>query len=149
MLGLTGSGKSTYSKKLAEQLSIRRFDFDLEYAKFGGNLEDHRWDESIALNTYELMTQWMQECIKQNESVILDYCPWSKDERSKYRQLIESLGATCRIYYFDVEPNEIWKRLNKRNISENDSQYVTREMLDDFVLRFDAPVDEDVVLIKV
>jgi len=148
MLGLTGSGKSTYSKKLADELGIERFAFDSEYAKLGGNLKDHRWDESIAAKTYDLMKSWMVERLNQKKSVILDYCPWLKKDRTTFLDLIESLGATGHIFYLDVDPEELWKRLSERNETQGDSQYVSREMLDDFMKRFDAPINEDVEIVR-
>lgn len=147
MLGLTGSGKSTYSKSLADKLGVERFAFDIEYAKLGGNLRDHRWDEDVAAKAYDLMKSWMIERLNQNKSVVLDYCPWLKEDRAAFLKLIDSLGAKSHVFYFDVDPEELWRRLSKRNETPGYSQYVTREMLDDFMKRFDAPVGEDVEVV--
>jgi predicted kinase len=144
MLGLTGSGKSTFSKQLAKELGLERFAFDAEYERLGGNLRDHRWDRSIEDKTFNVMRHWMTERLKRGESVILDYCPWLKKDRAEFIKLITSLGATSHIYYFEVDHEEIWKRLSRRNETQDDSQYVTKEMLNDFIKRFEAPTDENV-----
>ena len=38
MLGLPGSGKTTFSKKLQTELELERFSVDEEYSRLGGDL---------------------------------------------------------------------------------------------------------------
>jgi predicted kinase len=148
MLGLTGSGKSTFSKKLTRELGIERFAFDSEYERLGGDLSDHRWNKDVEEKTFNVMKHWMTQQLKENRSIILDYCPWVRSDRDSFRTLIESLGGQPHIYYFDVAPSELWSRLSKRNKTDKESQYVTKDMLNDFIKRFEPPSSEEFELVK-
>ncbi len=142
MLGLPGSGKTTCSKKLVQELGIARFSLDEEYSKLGGDLNSPKWNEEIALEANELIKSHIKELVGLNESVILDFCPWREAERSLYRDYIESIGAECRVYYFDVPIEELNRRLEIRNTSPgSDNHVITSDMLDDFAKRFDQPLD--------
>lgn len=97
----------------------------------------------------EAIKQKMLGQFASGKSVILDFCPWNCEERTAYREFIESNGATCHIYYFDVPKDELLARLDLRN-QENDTaiQFMTPQMLEDFYKRFEAPKNEDVEVIK-
>lgn len=147
MLGLPGSGKTTYSKKLQQELGITRLAVDEEYSMLGGDLSK-TWDKEIALKAGTFIKIRTAELVAQNKSVILDLCPWIKSERDKYREHIESQGARCHIYYFEVDKQELLRRLAIRNESGNDYYIVSRKELDDFIQEFDAPYNEEVEVLK-
>lgn len=148
MLGLPGSGKTTYSKQLQRELGITRLSLDEEYSKLGGNLHNHKWNEKLAEEANESIRSKVQETISRKESVILDFCPWTKSERFAYRDFIESTSANCHIYYFDVPIEELKRRLSKRNENlGSDEHVVTPDMLDAFIKRFDPPNNERYELI--
>lgn len=149
MLGLPGSGKTTYSKKLEGQLGVTRFSLDEEYSKLGGDLNSHKWNEQIAEEASTLIKSRVKELVGGNESVILDFCPWKREERSRYRDFVESLGANCHIYYFEVPMAELNQRLLNRNSNPTeDDHIVTPDMMDAFLKRFDPPTREKYELVQ-
>jgi hypothetical protein len=149
MLGLPGSGKTTYSKKLQEDLGIQRFSIDVEYFDMVGNNQNEHRDFVIEKQISLGIKKKVSEILKSGQSVILDYCPWTKSERDKYRKFIEECGAECRIIYFDVPEEELLKRHRNRNkLNSNDYQYMTPEMLKDFYIRFEPPHDEKIEIIN-
>lgn len=149
MLGLPGSGKTTYSKQLKSMLSIPRLSLDEEYSKLGGDLHSHKWNEQIADKASMLIKSRIKKLIESNESVILDFCPWKKGERSQYRDFVESIGANCHIYYFDTSITELNQRLLTRNGSlDTDIHIVTPDMMAAFIKRFDPPADEQYELVQ-
>jgi predicted kinase len=143
MLGLPGSGKTTFSKKLAQTMQLPRFSLDEEYARLGGDLTSHHWNTEIEAAANEHIKSHIKESIRRNKSAILDFCPWKREERVAYRQLIESYGALSHVYYFDVSLDELSRRLVARNNnSSSNTHIVTPDMLEAFTLRFDPPLNE-------
>jgi len=148
MLGITGSGKTTFAHELSAELGIEVLSLDQEYSHLGGNLKSHEWNEEAAFKAGEQVKDKLGESIEKGQSVILDFCPWNKEGRNSYRDLVTSLGAACHIYYFDIPKQTLLKRLTGRNASANNEQVVTESMLDNFFERFEPPINEDVELIK-
>jgi predicted kinase len=143
MLGLTGSGKTTFARDLREKLLLDVLSLDAEYERQGGKLNNPKWDVAAASRAEEVINAKVREYVQSGESVILDFCFWLREGRMQYREFIKSIGAKCHVYYFELPIEELWKRLESRS----DGQVVTREMLDDFVRRFQLPVDEKVELV--
>lgn len=143
MLGVTGSGKTTFAYTLGKEHHIDVLSLDKEYEQQGGNLRDHRWNHEAATAAGNIIKQKVREYITSNQSVVLDFCPWTKNERLEYRQFIEGLGATCVIYYFDVSFEELLKRLTARK----DGQIVTSDMLTDFFDKFEPPTSDEEFII--
>jgi adenylate kinase family enzyme len=149
MLGPPGSGKTTFSKQLAKKLSTPRYSLDEEYFELVRNTEQKYRDFDIEKQVGEEIKTKLLGHINSGNSVVLDFCPWKYEERIQYKEFIESNGANCHIYYFDVPENELLNRLTERN-QQNDpsAQFMTPEMLVDFSKRFDLPKNEDVEIIK-
>jgi predicted kinase len=148
MLGLPGSGKTTFSKKLQQDLNIPRLSLDEEYSKLGGDLDSPKWNTDIETEANETIRRQMKEIIQRGDSVILDFCPWKKEDRHKYREYIKSIGAVDHVYYLDIPSEELKRRLEVRNDNpSNDTHIVTVDMLDAFTTRFDPPYQEDFELI--
>jgi predicted kinase len=147
MLGVPGSGKTTFSKQLQAQLDLPRFSVDEEYSKLGGDLRDHRWNKELAEQAGQYIRQRTKEYVAEGQSVILDLCPWVRVRRDEYRKYIDSIGASCHIYYFEVDKEELLRRLDKRNKSGEGYHIVSPDMLDAFIEEFDEPMNEDVELV--
>ena len=147
MLGVPGSGKTTFSKQLQSRLELPRFAIDEEYSKLGGDLHDHRWNKDLAEQAGEHIKQQTKKLVAEGQSVILDLCPWIKARRDEYRKYVDSIGASCHIYYFEVDKEELLRRLDKRNESSEDYHIVSPDMLDAFISEFDKPINEDVELV--
>jgi predicted kinase len=143
MLGLPGSGKTTFSRELERKLHVSRLSLDEEYARFGGDLTSRHWDKESDAMAKAHINARLEALVDQGESAILDFCPWKEGERTAYRQYLESLGAVSYVYYFDVPHETLLKRLAARNIANaGDTHVVTPEMLENFIKRFDPPSHE-------
>jgi predicted kinase len=75
--------------------------------------------------------------------VVLDYGLWRRSDRDAYKRLIEAHGGRWRLLYFKVDPEVLVWRLADRNRREDaNALAVTPSALEDFVARFDEPLDE-------
>lgn len=148
MLGLPGSGKTTFSKELQQKLNIPRLSLDEEYSKLGGDLTSTKWNTDIEAEANETIKHQIEEIVERGESVILDFCPWKKEDRHLYREYIASTGANSHVYYLDIPIEQLKRRLELRNnnLSKN-THIVTTDMLDAFTARFDPPYGEDFELV--
>lgn len=148
MLGLPGSGKTTFSKELRQKLNIPRLSLDEEYSKLGGDLTSTKWNTNIEAEANETIKHQIKEIVERGESVILDFCPWKKEDRHKYQEYIASTGANSHVYYLDIPIAQLKQRLELRNnnLSKN-IHIVTGDMLDAFTARFDPPYGEDFELV--
>lgn len=147
-LGLPGSGKTTFSKELQQELKIPRLSLDEVYSKLGGDLTSTTWDTNIEFEANETIKHQIKEIVERGESVILDFCPWRKKDRQKYQEYIASAGANSHVYYLDIPIEQLKQRLESRNknLSKN-THIVTADMLDAFTARFDPPYGEDFELV--
>lgn len=149
MLGLPGSGKTTFSKQLEAETELPRFSLDEEYFARVGNTGQEERDFTVEKQVGEEIKARVAGVLASGQSVILDFCPWSKNERDEYREFIDSHGAECHIYFFDVPKNELLRRLKERNNQADQGiQYMTPAMLEDFYARFEPPKGEEVEVVK-
>lgn len=77
-------------------------------------------------------------------NVILENGFWSREERDSYRAQAETLGAHVKLIYLEVERDELWARLSKRNQNLPQGSFAVREdQLDLWLGWFQPPtVDE-------
>ena len=144
MLGLPGSGKTTFSKSLQKELTIPRLSLDEVYSELGGDLTSTKWDMDIESEAHQLIKNHIKEFVDRGTSVILDFCPWKKCKRHSYREYIHFIGAKSHLYYFDVPIDELIRRLQERNTTPSSQAHtVTPDMLNAFTARFDPPYNEE------
>jgi predicted kinase len=148
LCGLTGSGKSTYAKKLHDEQGLRVFSIDDEYFKAVGNEQQEHRDYALEMQIEERIRHEFLDMVKRGESLVLDYGFWKKAKRDTYRQMIETAGGEAKLVYFSVPKEELLRRLAPRNNrADNNTQLVTPAMLDDFVEMFEVPEGEGEAII--
>jgi predicted kinase len=145
MLGLPGSGKTTFSKKLADDLGLSRFSLDEEYFGLVGNTQQVQRDFEVEADVSRRIQDRVKELLVDSQSVVLDFCPWKFAVRQEYYDFITTHGGRCKVYYFDVPKPELLRRLTLRNESTDaTNQFMTPQMLEDFITdRFDVPKPDE------
>ena len=144
MLGLPGSGKTTLSLKLSEELAVPRFSLDEEYFLVVPNNQQSERDFAIEAEVEEKIKEQVVALLAKGTSVVLDFCPWRSAQRQSYYTFITSHGGIPQVHYLPVERSELIRRLEVRNTLRDERyQYMSPEMLDDFYCRFDPPTEED------
>src|ERR1700742_2746074 len=109
LIGLTGSGKTTYARRL-EAEGMLRLSVDEEVfarnGRYGIDYPDHEYPERERPVVDE-MRQRLIEAIRSGRSVVLDYGLWRRAERDAYKKLVEDAGGTWRLIYLKVEKTEL------------------------------------------
>lgn len=138
--GFIGSGKTTYSKALAEKLGAFRFSIDEWIIHlYGEHMEREVFDSRLA-TLQALFKDSAQQLFSLDTSVIFDFGFWRKTDREAFVDWALSVGAESEVHYLDVPFETCKQRALARNANLNsDSYHMTTEMLDLFWSWFEVP----------
>lgn len=146
LVGLTGSGKTTFAQKLAATGVVRLSVDEAVAARHGryGVDYDHRDYPGLEEPVVAELTAHMTELLAAGESVVFDHGLWQRQARDRYKALTEAAGADWRLIWFDVPREELAERLAARNLrSDANALPVTVGDLDDFYTRFQPPAPDE------
>jgi predicted kinase len=145
LVGLTGSGKTTFAKAL-EARGVVRLSVDEEvFARHGRYGVDYHESEYPAKEApvVEDVYRRLESLVGARRDVVLDAGLWRRADRDRVKKLVEAAGGTWRLVYFEVGRDELLRRLAARNRrGDANALLVTEEALDDFIARFEAPAGE-------
>ncbi|WP_304451407.1 ATP-binding protein [Nocardiopsis sp. YSL2] len=146
LVGLTGSGKTTYTRSVLEPRGVVRLSVDEEvhrrHGQYGVDYPEWEYFERQA-PVVEWTRQRLHELVAEGRDVVVDHGLWRRAEREEWKKLVEAAGARWRLLYFPVGEAELLRRLAERNRREDaNALTVTPEALADFVARFDPPEGE-------
>lgn len=144
LCGLTGSGKTTYAQQLEGAGAVRlalHEEVERLVTKAGHTYPQTYLEYEPAAKTN--LEQKLKQYIEAGRDVVLDYGFWNKSDRDRYKKLVKDWGGEWRLIYFKVDRSDLLKRLQMRNgRTDANALPVTAEMLDEFVARFEEPVNE-------
>lgn len=148
MVGLPGSGKTTYARNHAKEWNALVLTPDVWHtALFGDDFSgaDESPEHDVRHSRIEnLMWKTAGELLNMGVNVVLDFGFWAKSEREGLRQWAKSLGAGCQVHYMDVPLDEILTRLEKRNSQNNGDVFQVRpEDLHKWAAQFEVPDSEE------
>ncbi|MFF8729903.1 AAA family ATPase [Streptomyces sp. NPDC015171] len=146
LVGLTGSGKTTYAQRKLEPEGAVRLSVDevvhQRHGRYGVDYPENAYFEKEAPVVAELHRR-LAELVAEGRDVVWDHGLWPRKDREAMKELVESAGGRWRLLYFPVERDELLRRLAERNEREDaNALVVTPEALDDFFARFEAPQNE-------
>lgn len=99
MVGLPGSGKTTWARQIADITGAIRLTPDEWQTRLRGNdayLPDHdRLHDSVEA----IMRDLAEDLLQRGVDVILDFGFWSRQERDELRFFARGLGADCTTHY--------------------------------------------------
>ena len=128
--GYLGAGKTTFAKKLAEQINGVRFNPDEWMVRLYG--EDppagqfaERLDRVFAL----LDDQWMS-VVRCGVDVVLDYGFWTRLARDTARGQAAAAGANSRLYALQCPEAAARERCRQRNRNLNGSLFIADNTFD-------------------
>jgi len=116
--GKIGSGKTTYAKKLAEQLhAVIITQDELMYGLFGTQLYHNDRER------YYKYAAWVEEFVKHKSGqaaragaiVICENGFWPIWQRNEWREFYANMGVTCELHYIDTSEEQRIINVKKRN----------------------------------
>ncbi|MCG9544055.1 ATP-binding protein [Vibrio sp. Isolate33] len=148
--GFIGSGKTTYSKKLADKHGAFRFSIDeWMIPLYGEHMEREVFDQRLA-TLQDLFKESAQQLFTLGVPVIFDFGFWRKVDRDKFTNWAEKLGVESEVHYLDVPFDTCKQRAVARNSELHGKSYeMTPDMLELFWSWFETPApNEDVVWVQ-
>ena len=130
--GLPGSGKTTLSRKLAQEIPAIRFCPDEWMQDLGVSL----WDGEFRDNLEGRFWKLGKELLGLGQSVILEYGFWAKSERDDKLDAGRALGVGVELHFLDPSVEELKARLEKRGM-EGDVELV--EKVEEYSEKLERP----------
>lgn len=145
IVGSTGAGKTTYARRLANELGGVRFSIDewmttLFWAdspqpiEFAWTIERVRRCEAQIF----AMAQQLATC---SVPAILDLGFTTLEHRDRFRALAAEAGLNAAVHFIDVLADERWFRVNRRNKERGETyaMQVDRQMFDFMDAMWESP----------
>ena len=133
-VGLPGTGKTVAARRIeVERRALRLTKDEWVRALFGPENPPSAQDViegrlvEVALRALELGT-----------NVVVDFGLWSRDERSALRQAAADRGAAVELHYFELDPAEQRRRLDRR---QAEASHTTWPMSDEELARWAAAIE--------
>jgi predicted kinase len=146
LIGITGSGKTTLAKALAER-GFTRLSVDEEvhrlHGRYGIDYPEHTYFERER-PAVETIRQQLTATLAAGHDLVLDHGLWARADRTAWQTTVRQASGQPVLVYLPADRNELLTRLNERNHREGaNALTVTPEALDDFFARFEPPADDE------
>lgn len=145
IMGSTGAGKTTFSKKLAKQETAIIFSIDHWIEDlFGADKPDSptfEWYMERISRIEKKIWKTVLQLESQGVSSVLDLGFTLREHRKKFIELAQSNNIGVKIYYLDIPKDIRWGRVQERNTLKGETfvMEVTKEMFNFMEERFEAP----------
>jgi len=149
IVGSTGAGKTTYARRLADELGGIRFSID-------------EWMTTLfwADSPQPIEFQWTIERVRRCEAqimatarplaargvpAILDLGFTTKEHRDTFRACAVEAGLSAAVHFIDVPADERWFRVNRRNKERGETyaMQVDRQMFDFMDAMWEPPLEAE------
>ncbi|MFJ6695582.1 AAA family ATPase [Streptomyces sp. NPDC091272] len=149
LIGITGSGKTTLAKALAER-GFTRLSVDEEvhrlHGRYGIDYPEHTYFEHER-PAVETIRQQLAAELTAGHDVVLDHGLWTRADRTAWQTTARRASGQPVMVYLPADHDELLTRLNERNRREDaNALTVTPEALDDFFARFEPPADDEMTV---
>ncbi|MFN8434160.1 MAG: AAA family ATPase [Anaerolineales bacterium] len=142
--GLPGAGKTTLAKQLEASEHALRLCPDEWIQPILSDPNDRQEMDRLRAHIETIQWELAKRSLVLGIPVILEFGFWSKQERAYFRNEAEKLGAKVQLHYLNVELEELWRRVEKRNTDlPIGSFYINKEELVEWAQLFEAPTPDE------
>lgn len=149
VVGSTGAGKTTYARRLAEELGGVRFSIDewmttLFWADSPQPIE-FAWTIERVQRCEAQIAAMARQLAARGVPAILDLGFTTKEHRDRFRAFAAQADLGAAVHFIDVPADERWQRVNRRN-SERGETYamqVDRQMFDFMDAMWEPPLEAE------
>src|SRR6476661_6997933 len=110
--GLPAAGKTTIARQLAAERGALRLTQDEWLIALGSS----PWDAPTRERVDHQLWLLAQDVLRLGLSVVLDFGLWARSERDEMRSVARRLGVRVELHYVDVPTEELWRRIQARNV---------------------------------
>jgi predicted kinase len=136
MCGLPAAGKTAQARQLAADRSALRLTQDEWVIALGAS----PWDVSSRDKVDRELWRLALEVLRLGLSVVVDFGLWSRGERDEMRSAARDLRVDVELHYLDVPAEELWRRIEARNLETPWSSFpIGRADFDEWLSIFEAP----------
>jgi len=142
--GLPGSGKTTRALQIeaasgAIRLNADEWICDLYPDDAEAAARDQRRD-----HVERVQWQLVERLLGAGVSVVLDWGLWTREERARYRQRGEALGAMVQIEFTDAPLEELQRRVAQRNRDLSPGTFsISADEMKEFAALFERPTADE------
>ncbi|WP_435224350.1 AAA family ATPase [Streptomyces sp. Tue6028] len=105
LVGLTGSGKTTYAKRRLESAGVVRLSVDervhTRHGRYGVDYPERRYFELEAPVVAEIREE-LVALFAARQDTVLDYGLWLRSDREEWKKLVTQAGGRPKTLYFPV-----------------------------------------------
>lgn len=113
LVGLPGSGKTTFARKLETERNAIVLAPDEWMAKIVRDGYDATRREAVK----DVQLELAERILRLGVDVVLEFGFLSREERDLVRAKVHATGASTQLIFLDVPFSEIWRRVEERNRS--------------------------------
>jgi predicted kinase len=145
--GLPGSGKTTLARRLEHEVPALYLNADVTLKSLQRSGRGPDLDVSRD-RVEELLERVALRVLELGANVVLDNGFWARSQRLELRTRVEAIGATARIYYLDVPLEELWRRIELRNLDPDNTSFVIEyDELAEWAKLIEPPAATDDVIV--
>lgn len=149
LYGITGSGKTTFARRLESELRAVRFSPDEWMVELHGTNPPEALFRPQHERIMTLIWEHAGRVLKTGTDAIIEAGFWSRASRDGARQRARELGVACRLYVMHCSVDEARRRVRARTESLPPGTLTITEPTFDFLLQQVEPIgaDEEVIIV--
>ncbi len=150
--GFSGSGKTTWTQGLLENIGAIRVRSDIERkrlhrldatARTASDVQSGIYSRDSTDATYDRLLELAECIIRAGYPVIVDATFLKQEMRSRFNRLAKDLDVQFRILDFQAEEAELRKRVKERQKAINDASEAGPEVLEYQLRNFEPLIDSE------
>jgi predicted kinase len=131
--GLSGSGKSHFARRLAEEIGLVQIRSDIERKRlYGATSDDPRvlYSAKATAETYDRLARAASAALAAGFSVIVDATFLARTRREQFRALADRVRRPCILLDFRASPETLRERIRARQHDARDPSDAGLEVLE-------------------